>query len=188
MAGRMPRRWYQRESVVELKRVVDEQSLSRLDDGPAIVAPRVPWQAPLEDARRRLAPRADRLPLSVLAFVKDVFRVRKGRGPPPIAKHGVPAGVVEMQMRAEDVRDVLQAQARGVEIVEPGLLGKVVRGRIAFVLAGARIDQDDVPWRAHEERLVGDHHAAAGGIEHDGVEFGEMSTPNFWIVGREHSP
>src|ERR1700689_4431514 len=147
MAGRMPRRWYQRESVIELKRVVDEQSLSRLDDRPAIVAPRVPWQAPLEDARRRLATRADRLPLSVLAFVKDVFRVRKRRGPPPIAKHRIPAGVVEMQMRAEDVGDVLQAQARGVEIVEPGLLGKVVRGRIAFILAGARIDQDGVPRR-----------------------------------------
>jgi hypothetical protein len=39
MAGRMTGRRNKRESVVELKRVVDQQSLSRLDDRPAILAP-----------------------------------------------------------------------------------------------------------------------------------------------------
>ena len=77
-----------------------------------------------------------------------------------------------MQMRAKDVGDVVDAQAGRVEIVEPGLLGEVVRVRIALVLTGARIDQDGVPRRAHEERLVGDHHAAARGIEHNEVELG----------------
>src|ERR1700722_10162665 len=132
MAWRVARRRDKREIVVELKRVVDEQSLSRLHDRPAIVAPRVPRQAPLEDARRRLATRAYRLPRSVLVLVKDVLRVRERRRPSAIAKHRIPAGVVEMQMRAEDVRDVFQAQARDLQIVEPGLLGKVVWGRIAL--------------------------------------------------------
>jgi hypothetical protein len=109
---------------------------------------------------RNLATRAYRLQLSVLVLVKDVFRVREGWRPPAIAKNRIPAGMVEIQMRTEDVRDVFQAQARGVQIVEPGLLGKVVWGRIALVVAGARVDQDRVPGRAHEERLVGDHHTA----------------------------
>ena len=91
-----------------------------------------------------------------------------------------------MQMRAEDVRDVLQAQAGRMEIVQPRLLGKVVRGRIAFVLAGAGVDQDGVPGRAREERLVGDHHAAARGIEDDRVKLRKMLAPDLWIIGREH--
>ncbi len=95
--------------------------------------------------------------------------------------------MVEMQMGAKDVGDVLKAQARGAETVEPGLLGEVVGSRIAFVLAGAGIDQDGEPGRAHKERLVGDHHAAADRIEHDGVEFCEVFTPQLGIVGREHN-
>src|SRR5580704_10547360 len=74
-----------------------------------------------------------------------------------------------------------------MEIVEPGLLGKVVRGRIAFVLPGARVDQHIVPERADEERLVSDHHAAAGRIEDDWVKLRKMSAPDLGIIGREHS-
>jgi hypothetical protein len=84
------------------------------------------------------------------------------------------------------VRDILQAQASGAEIVEPGLLGEVIGSRIALVLARAGVDQNRVPGRAHEERLVGDHHAAAHGIEHDGVEFSQAPAPYLGIIGREH--
>jgi hypothetical protein len=40
--------------------------------------------------------------------------------------------MVEMQVGAKDVGDVLEAHARGAEILEPGLLGEVVRRGIAL--------------------------------------------------------
>src|SRR6266851_2880803 len=89
-------------------------------------------------------------------------------------------------MRAEDVSNVLEAQPGRAEIVEPGLLGKVKRGRIAFVLASAGIDQYGMLGRAHEKSLVGHDHAAADGIKHNGVEVSEVSAPDRWIIGREH--
>jgi hypothetical protein len=56
--------------------------------------------------------------MGVLAFVKYVLRVRERRRPPAIAKHRIPAAMVEMQMGAKDVGDVLEAQARRAETVD----------------------------------------------------------------------
>jgi hypothetical protein len=97
----------QRERVVELKSLVDQERLSRLDDRTAIVAPRGPWQRALHEARWSLSTSGDRLPTLVLALVEDVFRVRKRWRPPAFAEHRVPVGMIEMQMRAKDMRSVL---------------------------------------------------------------------------------
>src|SRR5262249_40783623 len=71
------------------------------------------------------------LPGAVFALVKDVFRLREGRHPAPVAQLRVPAGMVDVQVGAEHVVDVLEPQAGGVEAVEPGLLRKVHWRRMA---------------------------------------------------------
>ena len=57
---------------------------------------------------------------------------------------------------------------------------------MALVLAGAGVDQDRVLGRAHDKGLVGDVHPAGHGIEHHGVQFGEVPAANRRIVSREH--
>ena len=88
--------------------------------------------------------------------------------------------------RRKDVSDFLEAQARRPEIVEPGLLGEIIWGRITFVLTSASIDQYGMLRRAHKESLVGNNYPAADGIEHNGIEFGEVASPDLRIIGREH--
>ncbi len=100
MAGRMARRRRQRDGVIECIIVVDQQRLSRLDDGQAIVAK--------YRARRIVAFRVFRLPCRVFAFVEDIFRVRKRRHPATVAQNRVPAGVVDVQMRAEHIVDLVE--------------------------------------------------------------------------------
>ena len=186
MAGRMAGRRDQREGFVELKGLIDQESLTRFDDRPAIVAPGVARQASPQHAWRRLVARGHRLPMRILVLVEDVLGFREGRRPPAVAKHRVPARVVEMEMRAEDVGDVLKPESRRTEIVEPGLLGEVIGRGEALVLAGAGVDQNCMPGRTHEKRLVGDHHPSACGVEHDRVESGQVFTPDLGIIGREH--
>src|SRR6202011_5250368 len=89
-------------------------------------------------------------------------------------------------VRAEHVVDVLEAQAGGGEAVEPRLLWEVERRRITLVLAGAGVDQNGVLGRAHQEGLIGDHHAAGGPVEHLGVHGREMALADLGIVADEH--
>ena len=160
--------------------------LSGLDDRAAIVAPRIAGRRALQHAGGRLAPRRHRLPMRVLVLVEDVLRSWEGRDPPATAEPRVPAAMVEVEMGAEDVGDIFESEARGVETVEPRSLGEVVRRRIALVLAGAGVDEDRVFRRSHEEGLVGDDHLAARRIEHGGIELGEMPASKLRVVSREH--
>src|SRR3546814_20013614 len=69
-------------------------------------------------------------------------------------------------MRAEDVVDILEADAEREQLAPPALLaGKVERRRMSLVLACAGVDQHGVPRRAHHESLVGHHHLAGRGVE-----------------------
>src|SRR5689334_390368 len=140
MVGRMARRRYQHKCVVELVGIIDQQRLTGLDDRPTIVAPNV--------AGRIGAALGGGLPIGVFALVKNVLCLGEGGNPAAVAQHGIPAGVVDVQVRAKDMRDVVESQARGPEIVEPWLLGKIHRWRMPFVLAGTSIDRS-------EERRVG---------------------------------
>ena len=91
-----------------------------------------------------------------------------------------------MQVRAKDVIDILEAQTLGGKAVEPRLLRKIHWRRVAFVLAGAGVDQDGVFGGAHHKGLVRDHHLARCRIEHLRVHFSEMAAADLWIVFREH--
>jgi hypothetical protein len=94
--------------------------------------------------------------------------------------------MVDMQMRAEHIINVFKTQARGRKTVEPGLFRKVHRRRIAFVLAGACIDEHRVPRRTHDIGLIGDDHFARRRIEDLGVKLREMAFADNRVVGGEH--
>ena len=139
MAGRVARRRREPERVVERKIVVDEQSLTGRDHRLAVEPPNI---AAAPGARFTALGRF--LPGGVFAPVEDVFRLREGRYPFAVAQHRVPAGVVDVQVRAENVVDVLEPQAFRRKTVEPRLFRKIHRRRIALVLARAGVDQDRV--------------------------------------------
>src|SRR6516164_2725875 len=135
MAGRMAGCRRKPKRVVELIIIFDEQRLSSLNHGLAIVAPHIattPW--PIFAAFGRL------LPTRIFALVENIFGLRKGWHPAAIAQDRIPTTMVDMQVRAEHVIDVFEAQAGCLEAVQPWLLRKVHGRLIALVLAGAGID------------------------------------------------
>ena len=89
--------------------------------------------------------------------------------------------MVDVQVGAKHVVDVLEPQARGRESVEPGFLRKVHGRRVTFVLAGAGVDQDRVLGRAHDEGLIGHHHLAGRRIKHFPIKLREMALADFGI-------
>jgi len=181
MAGRVAGRRRQPERIVELIIVIDQKRLPGRDHRLAIERPHIAAAAgPIAAALGLVLPRR------IFAFVEDVFRLRKCRHPAAVAQHGVPAGMVDVQMGAEHVIDVFEAQARGTETVEPRLFRKIHRRRIALVLTGAGVDQDGVLGRAHHIGLIGDDHLAGHRVEYFLVERREMAPADFGIVGREH--
>src|SRR5262249_56952588 len=130
----------ERKCAVERKGIVHQQRLAGINNWSAIVGPHVAgWIGALP---------GHLLPVGVLALVEDVLRVWKRRHPTTIAQHRVPAGVINVQMCAKYVRDVREAQASCLKIVEPGLLGKIEGRRVSLVLARAGVDEDCVLWRA----------------------------------------
>ena len=134
-----------------------------------------------------LSPRLRRLlPGGVFALVEDVFGPREGRHPAPVAQDRVPAAMIDVEMRAEHVVDVLELEAGGAKALEPGRLREVHRRGVALVLAGAGVDEDRVLGRAHDEGLVGDHHLAGGLIEHPRLELGDVPLAELRVVVREH--
>src|SRR6185437_9621840 len=172
----MARRRRQRDGVVERVVVIDQKRLPRLDDRQAIVA---------ENSARRIGALLVLLvPGRIFALVEDVFGIRKGRHPAAVAQRGVPAGVVDVQMRAEDVVDLVVGDAEGEELVAPALLAREIeRRRMTLVLAGAGVDQDGVAWRAHHEGLVGDEHLAGGGVEDLRLHAGQMMLEHSIVIG-----
>ncbi len=181
MARRVAWRWRQPDIVVELKVVIDQQRLSGSNDRLAIIRPDIAAAAGTVAALARFF-----FPGGIFAFVEDVLRIRKCRHPAAITQHRVPAGMVDVKVGAEHVIDVFELQPFGMEAVEPRLLRKIHRRWIAFVLAGAGIDQDGVLRRAHDKGLVGDDHFPGCRIEYFLVQRSEMPLANLGIVGREH--
>src|SRR3546814_10611158 len=91
-------------------------------------------------------------------------------------------------MRAEDVVDILEADAEREQLAPPALLaGKVERRRMALVLAGAGVDQHGVPRRAHHESLVGHHHLAGRGVEDLRLHRRQMPLEGRPVESRERS-
>lgn len=94
--------------------------------------------------------------------------------------------MVDVQMRAEDVVDLLEADAEREQFVAPALLaGKIERRRMALVLAGAGVNQNGVTRRAHDKRLIGDNHHAARGVEHLRLHRRQMVPEHAVVIRRE---
>jgi hypothetical protein len=94
--------------------------------------------------------------------------------------------MVDMQMGAEHVVDLLIGDAERKQLVAPALLaGKIERRRVALVLAGTGIDQDGVARRADDKRLIGDHHQPQRRVEHFGLHAGEVMLEDGIVISRE---
>src|SRR6516162_6644312 len=114
MARGMPRRRGKPKHVVKRKVVVDQQRLPGRNHRLTVESPDVPgWIVP---ALGRFLPRG------VFAFVKHVFCLWEGWHPASVAEQGIPTAVVDVQVRAKDVVDVVEPQTGGAEPLQPRLL------------------------------------------------------------------
>src|SRR5215475_9387621 len=178
MAGRVARRGGEPKRVVKLKVIVDQQRLTGRDHRLTVKPPDVSgW---IVSALSRF------LPGGVLELVKHVFCLRESRDPPPVAEQSIPAAVVDVQVCAEYVVDILEPQPAGAETVQPGLLWKVHRWRVALVLPSTGIHQNGTLGGTHYEGLISDHHASRGNIEYEWIELCDMPPADFRVVRREH--
>ena len=73
--------------------------------------------------------------------------------------------MVDVQMGAEHVVDVIKPEAGARQPVQPGLLGEIHRRRVAFVLTRACVNQDNKMLAADHEGLVGNDHLTGCDIE-----------------------
>src|SRR5262245_1295662 len=169
MAGRVARRRGEPKRVVKLKLIVDQQRLTSRDHRLTVKPPDVSgW---IVSALSRF------LPGGVLELVKHVFCLRESRDPPPVAEQSIPAAVVDVQVCAEYVVDILEPQPAGAETVQPGLLWKVHRWRVALVLPSTGIHQNGTLGGTHYEGLISDHHAPRGNIEYKWIELWDSRLP-----------
>src|SRR5262245_45904919 len=114
MAWRVAGSWGKPQHVIQLKVVVDQQRLTGRDHRLTVKSP---------DISGRIVPALGRLlPRGVFALMKHVFCLREGRHPVSVAEQSIPATMVNVQVRAKDIIDVLEAQAGCTETVQPGLL------------------------------------------------------------------
>src|SRR5262249_23148016 len=116
MAGRMTRSRGKPKRIVERKIVIDEERLPGCGHPLAIETPDI-----AAATRSGLSALGRFLPGGVFALVKNIFGFGKRRHPAAVAQHRIPAGMIDMQVRAKHIIDVFEAQTFGGETVEPGL-------------------------------------------------------------------
>jgi hypothetical protein len=104
MARRMVWRRCKGNRVIERIVIVYEQGLAGLHNRHAVVAK--------DPAGRVRTANVLRLPGVILSLVEDVFGVREGWPPAPIAQRGVPACMVAMQVCAEYIVDLFVVDPR----------------------------------------------------------------------------
>src|SRR5260370_20470371 len=123
MTWRMAGRRGEPQRIVELKIVVYQKCLAGRDHGLAVVSPHI--------ARWRFAALRRFLPCGIFALMEHVFRIRKSRHPAAVAKHGVPAAMIDVQVCAKHIIDLVEAEPGVAESVEPRLLWEVHRRGIS---------------------------------------------------------
>src|SRR6516164_10096187 len=112
-----------------------------------------------------------------LAVGHDVFSLRESRYPATVLEPRVPAHMVDVQMRAHHVVDVVYRDAGGREaFLEAVALEHVPERprRTRLVVADARIDQDGVLRRPYDKALYAQHQPAAGRIDEGRLQPGEI--------------
>src|SRR4051812_25742065 len=111
VAGRMTRRWGQPYRVIQGEIVLHKHRLPCFDHREAVHPPHI--------AVREFAPCRGRLPERVLAAVKNIFRIGESRYPAAVDEPRVPATVVEVQVGAEDVVDLVKAKPEHAKAIHP---------------------------------------------------------------------
>ena len=103
-----------------------------------------------------------------LAIGEHILRLREGRHPAAVLEPRVPADMVDVQVRAHHVVDVVDAEAGGREVLlEAVALHHVPERprRPRLVVADAGVDQDVVVRRLDHVALDAEHHLARCRIE-----------------------
>jgi hypothetical protein len=136
MTRRVAGRRGEPQRIVKLKIIIYQQCLASGDHRFAVVSPHI--------AGGRLAALRRFLPRGVFALMEHVLRIWKSRHPAAVAKHGVPAAMIDVQVRAKHIIDLVEGKPGVAESVEPRLLGEVHRRCIALVFARAGVHQDGV--------------------------------------------
>src|ERR1700720_437368 len=89
-----------------------------------------------------------------LLLLHVIFRVREGCNNPIAAPHGIPAAVVEMQVRIDDDVDIFRRDSGGVQVVEQlGRLFEDLDQALRQFVAYASFDQNVLLAGAHEQRI-----------------------------------
>jgi hypothetical protein len=106
-----------------------------------------------------------RAPVLVLDPPEQVARAGEGRDPPAVDQHGVPADVIDVQVRAQHRIDGLARETGRGQVFEEPPLAIVPGGDapILLVVAEAGVD-DDPPSRRLDDERVDAHLEAAFGI------------------------
>ncbi len=138
--------------VVQRRGGADEVGPAGRDDG---------QHAVLQHRVRRLGVLG--LPMGQLALAEDVSRLGEGRHPAAVLQPGVPADMVDVQVGAHDVVDILDPECRSPPGCVPRCRPSSVPerpGRARLVVADAAIHQDGVVRRADDVALDAELHLA----------------------------
>src|SRR6516165_3969480 len=109
MTWRMAGCWSEPQRVVELIIVVHQQRLAGRDHRLTVVPPHI--------AGGRVTAFRRYLPCGVFAFMEHVSRLREGRHPATVAQYGVPTAMVDVQMCAEHIIDIVEFEPGVAESV-----------------------------------------------------------------------
>ena len=102
-------------------------------------------------------------PVLPLAPPEEVSRLGKGRYPFAIDQARVPAHVIEVQMRAQHIGDLLCRKAGAAQVLQEGALQVAEHVELPLpVVADAGVDHGRAALRAQHEALEGDDHPAIG--------------------------
>src|SRR5690348_17263402 len=109
----MTRRRGQRDGIIQSVVVIDEQRLPSFHDRQTVISE--------YRARRVGTARMLRFPGSIFPLVKNVLRIGERRNPTSVAQGRIPACVVDMEMRAEHVINLLIAGTEREQLLPPAL-------------------------------------------------------------------
>jgi hypothetical protein len=106
-------------------------------------------------------------PVRQFTLGEHILGLREGGNPAAILQARVPSHVIDVQMRAHDVVDVIQGEAGGrqalfIAVAVQHVPHRALRSRL--VIADAGIDHDGVLGRLHNVALNAQHELAGGGI------------------------
>ena len=124
-----------------------------------------------------------------LALSEHIRRVGKDRRPPPVLPMRVPADMVHVQVRQQDVIDLFRPKAGGPKTLEHRIVEPVEQRaeRTRFAVADAGIDDDGEPVGLHHPQMRFQWHAAVGQIKARGGKALVERVARFFVPEREQA-